>query len=843
MVSARLSLILLTTLFFITQLSAKDNPANNQSDKDTYVHKKPPPAKSLQPSQFKSALTYNLLRHIKWPKQNQFKKYLIGYVGAESQLFNELKSAARTIKVNNKPVNVRQLSLIEIRHKNFNPHQYQLLYIGLSDAGEVPEITSITRRTLTLIVTEQSSDKRDLMINIYPDRNKIKFEVNSSNIIYEGLTLHKDILLLGGTQMDVAKLLRSSESELQSALNSLYSTKKSLTTQSKQLNENRKKAKRLVLRISEQKLRLEKLQSSLLQKIAQMTTLNIKLGEINDKSENVNRILEINKKQLNRSQNTLQKNKLIINKLNKDIISNSRILLTQERDINKQKNKLVKKEQELSYKHSLLLTSYAIMLLFILMTIIIWRMNIIKKKALVELSYSNKSIKAIASLGMDITANLNFEEMTKTLYRHIQNLLESNIFAIAIYNPENRSLEYLSSFHNGQQYQGYSHNINSSDHLSVRCFKTNESIRINCSNPDNNNEEISNSNTTGFIDGDFSENKPPLRPLSMMFTPILSGSMAIGVISIQSEKANAYSPRDSDLLTTLAAYTSVAYNNYLAHEKIKKAQQNLIMQEKMASLGFLTAGVAHEINNPTNFTQLSAQNLKLDLSDFKQSLFQLAGKGAEPGVIQFFTDNFASLNKKIETILDGTERIKNTVKDLRNFTRQDSEEKCNVKLSENITSTLQLIKSKYGGNIHFICQFIDEPEFDCWPAQLNQVFMNLIVNACDAINVKRLKTERYQGEVIVKMSLKDKCILIQFVDNGCGMSRKQQQRAFEIFYTTKAIGDGTGLGLSISYDIIKKHGGKIMLESIEGQGSTLTISLPYLYPNSLKMQDSRSLGI
>jgi two-component system NtrC family sensor kinase len=271
-----------------------------------------------------------------------------------------------------------------------------------------------------------------------------------------------------------------------------------------------------------------------------------------------------------------------------------------------------------------------------------------------------------------------------------------------------------------------------------------------------------------------------------------------------------------------------------AHEALKNAQTKLVQAAKMASLGTLTAGVAHEINNPTNFVHVGVQNLEADLGKVLQFIIDLASDDADEEILNTFKQQFAPLFEHIATIQDGTERIKTIVQDLRSFSRLDSGEKRRVKITDCVQSTVNLVRTKYVEVTEIITDFTDAPAIPCHPAQLNQVFMNLIVNACDAItdkqrqqhSVQNQQHSKQRGKITIGCRQVGTMVEISLQDNGSGMSEETKNKLFEPFYTTKGVGEGTGLGMAISFGIIEEHGGTIAVQSTEGDGSVITVKLP-----------------
>jgi len=242
----------------------------------------------------------------------------------------------------------------------------------------------------------------------------------------------------------------------------------------------------------------------------------------------------------------------------------------------------------------------------------------------------------------------------------------------------------------------------------------------------------------------------------------------------------------------------------------------------MASIGTMTAGVAHEINNPTNFTHAAVYMMNDEIRGIKIFLKQLAGgDNAEPEVLQSFDDKFTKLVELAKTATEGTTRIRTIVEDLRSFARIDDAKQAQVQMSDLINSTVHLVRTQYD-SIIIETQLAYEPLFLCFPSKLNQVFMNIIVNACQAIESKK-SSDGVEGKVVIKTKQHDNKMIITFEDNGCGMKEQTLNRVFEPFYTTKDVGSGTGLGMAISFGIIEEHCGTIEVESEIDKGTKVII--------------------
>lgn len=267
-----------------------------------------------------------------------------------------------------------------------------------------------------------------------------------------------------------------------------------------------------------------------------------------------------------------------------------------------------------------------------------------------------------------------------------------------------------------------------------------------------------------------------------------------------------------------------------ANLKLKETQTMMVHSEKMRSLGELVAGIAHEINNPINFIygnimildnyqkdlialidkytsveqQIDPASVK-DINDFKQKID-----------MDFLRDDIGDL---IKSCMEGVERTKNIILDLKNFSRMDEMvfSECNV--PKEIDTTLNILNNKIKNRITVHKDYEENlPKIEAYGGQINQVFMNILDNAQSAI--------KGVGDIYITTKKVDDSICIQFQDTGCGIKPENLNKIFEPFYTTKPVGQGTGLGMSIAYRVIEAHNGKISVESEIGKGTKITIILP-----------------
>lgn len=265
-----------------------------------------------------------------------------------------------------------------------------------------------------------------------------------------------------------------------------------------------------------------------------------------------------------------------------------------------------------------------------------------------------------------------------------------------------------------------------------------------------------------------------------------------------------------------------------AYETLKDTQFQLIQSEKMASLGQLVAGIAHEIKNPLNFIYGNTDFLRRYVGRLNELVEQceeeLVGNPEASRRVSDLKDqmNYTFLQDDLKTLIDnfeeGARRIHDIIGDLRTFSRLDSEEFKKVDIHEPIELALSLLQNEYRGRITIHRQFGELPLIECHSGRINQVLMNLIANACQAIPE--------EGEITIRTRNGKDRAFIEVEDTGVGISPDDLDRIFEPFFTTKPVGKGTGLGLSISYAIIQRHNGTIDVRSKVGGGTLFRISLP-----------------
>lgn len=276
-----------------------------------------------------------------------------------------------------------------------------------------------------------------------------------------------------------------------------------------------------------------------------------------------------------------------------------------------------------------------------------------------------------------------------------------------------------------------------------------------------------------------------------------------------------------------------------AYQELQSTQAMMVHSEKMKSLGELVAGIMHEINNPINFIYGNLSHLSNYSNDLVKIIDEFTKyenelseehlklvKGLKAEIdYEFIKSDLPDL---IRSCKEGTERTKNIILDLKNFSRMEEIALSNVDLPKEIDTTLNILHNKLKYNIAVHKEYQENlPKIEAYGGQLNQVFMNILDNAAYAVTGNNSEDDKeHKGDIWIRIKTVDNNVKIEFEDNGKGMPEEVRAKIFNPFFTTKPVGQGTGLGMSISYKVIKNHNGEIKVESEVGKGTKFSITLP-----------------
>jgi PAS domain S-box-containing protein len=325
-----------------------------------------------------------------------------------------------------------------------------------------------------------------------------------------------------------------------------------------------------------------------------------------------------------------------------------------------------------------------------------------------------------------------------------------------------------------------------------------------------------------------------VRPLLDIKGPLLGYVLVARDMRMTLELISRLENMNASLEETVKKRTGIIEKIY---DELKMKDAQILQQEKMASIGVLAAGIAHEINNPVGYIHSNLEVLQENVrdivsyvkglegvfpdqvqSDQQEQLIKTAQQMKEMRSKMRIEEVFHDMDGIIRESKQGIDRIKRIIVDLKKFSHTDENKMELADINQEIESTLNIVANELKYKAKVVKELGALPSIECFPHQLNQVFMNIMVNAAQAIEA--------QGSIFIQTSMKDDSIYIIIRDTGVGIRPENLQKIFDPFFTTKAVGKGTGLGLYIAYGIVEKHRGKISVQSEVGKGTTFTIQLP-----------------
>jgi signal transduction histidine kinase len=282
------------------------------------------------------------------------------------------------------------------------------------------------------------------------------------------------------------------------------------------------------------------------------------------------------------------------------------------------------------------------------------------------------------------------------------------------------------------------------------------------------------------------------------------------------------------------AYFSLVKREHVIEQKLDDVSSRLHQSEKLASLGQLAAGVAHEINNPIGYVSSNLNTLQKYLAIYDKTIDQLKDAAASPpsptastgsNALATMTTKHNAIRLDVQDLLrethEGITRVKNIINDLKDFARSNAVQHFILAdVHQGLRSTLNIVGSEVKARATIQWALGDLPEIECVPSQINQVFLNMVVNAAQAM------PPGHQGQITIRSGTEGHLVWVAFEDNGAGMDAATIDRIFDPFFTTKDVGTGTGLGLSVSLGIVQRHHGQILVNSTPGVGTRFRIELP-----------------
>ncbi|MBY0574419.1 MAG: GAF domain-containing protein [Undibacterium sp.] len=441
-----------------------------------------------------------------------------------------------------------------------------------------------------------------------------------------------------------------------------------------------------------------------------------------------------------------------------------------------------------------------------------------------KIEQAHKNISLLSEVGKEITSNLESATIVQILYRHVHELMDATVFGVGFHTPGSDVIEYPFGMEDGKRYGFYTRDFNKKNQLPVCCIENQKSILIN----DLDNEyqqyiedlELTTGNESLGLLADGTVAKAPL---SLMYVPIFVKNQIRGVISVHSYQKNAYSQTDLDILGTLASYVGVAIDNADAYTQLQTAQDQLVEREKLAALGSLVAGVAHELNTPLGNSLLIASSLEDNIQDFAgQVEAGLLKRSDLKTFVNHALDASVLLMRNLKTSANLVSSFKQVAVDQTSAQRRDFN-LC-VTTKEVVATMMNQVRQ---ANHELLIDMPHDIQMSSYPGPLGQVLVNFLQNAM------LHAFEGRQGGVMritAKAHGNDR-VQIRFEDNGTGISEDNIGRIFEPFFTTKLGHGGSGLGLNVTYNIVSSLlGGHIRVESVVDEGTSFILDLPLTAP-------------
>jgi signal transduction histidine kinase len=446
-----------------------------------------------------------------------------------------------------------------------------------------------------------------------------------------------------------------------------------------------------------------------------------------------------------------------------------------------------------------------------------------------ELDTAFNNVRTLNEIGKEITSTLDIVVIQEMIFKHANSLLDATSFLVMLHDEKEQKLICKLSMEKGEKLPSFEISMKDKNRFAVWCVDHASPVFMN--DVDNEYQKY------------VSERAKPKAGesvSSLIYIPLIIEKRVLGVISAQSFQKNAYSQYQFDMLSNLANFVAIAIENALAYEKInnansdlKAAQAQLVQSEKMASLGQLTAGIAHEIKNPLNFVT-NFSELTVDLANELNEEIEKLADHLQESDKEFLLEITSDILSNAQKINDHGKRADSIVRGMLLHSRGKSGEiqpsDINALLAEYVNlgyhgmraqdSSFNLkIDAEYDNSIGMI---------NIVPQNLSRVFLNIINNACYSTNIKKQKLkEAYFPILTIRTINEADKVKIIIRDNGNGIPQEIIDKIFNPFFTTKPPGKGTGLGLSLSYDIVvQEHRGEMKVESKDGEFAAFVISIP-----------------
>jgi len=438
-----------------------------------------------------------------------------------------------------------------------------------------------------------------------------------------------------------------------------------------------------------------------------------------------------------------------------------------------------------------------------------------------------QQIATVSEIGRELTASLDLAAIQQALYRHVESLMPATVFGIGFLRAEEQAIAFDFVIDHGHAMKPYRRNLSAAEQPAARCVLSGEAQWLRQFAHDIRLLDSAVRARDARIDAslELQSGAEPTHAASGLYVPLRVKGQVIGVISVLSERADAYRQTDLDLLQALAAFAAVALDNADAYAQLKRTQNQLFEQEKLASLGSLVAGVAHELNTPLGNSLLAASTLQDGTREFKRLLAEGQLRRSE---LQAFCDTAEASAGLLVRGLASAAGLVSSFKQL--AVDQTSERRREFDLAQLCEEVqLSLINRLRKDGHHLQIEVEPGLSLDSYPGPLGQVLSNLVLNAI---------IHGFEGRQNGQMRIEAEAagaerVRLRFSDDGRGIAAEHLSRVFDPFFTTKLGSGGSGLGLHLCYTLVRSMlGGEISVSSEPGQGAVFELLLPRVAPQA-----------
>jgi signal transduction histidine kinase len=801
-------------------------------------------AQPLDDSRVKVALIYNFAQNIEWKNDKQIETFRFGVIATDTTTFHNFKLLATRYKLKGRTIEPVLLDITSSL-KDIN-----LLYIDDIFSNTIADVYERIKGQNILLISDRSSSRLFIMINLLYDSKtkRISYEINRQNLDNESFLYKPEILVHGGSFVDLKELYKQTNDqlrveaakieEIKTQLASAQSEKDSYIVQVNELN-------RLIVNLEQNRRYLEQEFAELSNRVSEKDSLillkNRELDGQAYKSERLQRTIENQLQSINEVRNSLEE-------LNDEFIEKQKSLAEQQEKIDLQNVDISEKETLISLQQKLIFVSIA--LAFSMMFSLIFAYRAFKSKKKInekleqlvgdrteELRISREHYRNLFESSPVAICEMNLEEMYSFLTtqsisnKDLENtiikggsVVTESISRIRITGLNSSMLE-LFDYKSKEEFE--THYISTFNEKSIEEFGYN---LIRFINKHTSSSYETTRKTASGKRLDLYVNWIVLPGYEDNFGKVLVTFSDITELKrhryhleeLVRERANEIIELNENLTSTNAELNSRKEELESTINRLEETQNQLVRSEKMASLGMLTAGIAHEINNPINYISASTQAFKPMLTDLIKKLRPPSNNSKKSNQSN---DEYEEISKSLQFLLanieTGIDRITEIIASLKAYYSNTGDlERKRYNIVGGIKDVLVILNSKYRDRIRINENYGIIPEILCHTSGINQVIMNIISNAIDAIPEK--------GTIDIETTF-DKAnnkILLKVKDSGIGIPQEITERIFDPFFTTKDVGKGTGLGLYIVWGVLQQHKGEVTINSEVKKGTEFIISLP-----------------